>query len=67
MNYFDWWPFEVLVLAQFGLGLALLLGTSFLKAPSRQIHGVSVVPKLSLRRGDMPKDAAEPQPERLAA
>jgi hypothetical protein len=39
MDLFAWWPFEVLVLAQIGLGLALLLVLHFAGAPAEQQCG----------------------------
>ncbi len=41
MDLFAWWPFELLVLAQIGLGLALLLVLHIAGAPAEQQAGAS--------------------------
>ena len=58
MDLFAWWPFEVLVLAQMGLGLALLLVLHFAGEPAEQQAGAS---------GDLHKVTPFPRRKRLVS
>jgi hypothetical protein len=41
MEFFEWWPVEVFIIAQMLAGLAVLVVFSFAKSPAEQITSVS--------------------------
>jgi hypothetical protein len=70
MDYFDWSPFNVLIVAQFCIGLAILVVLSLAHAPAKRLKLVShenTRPKLlaTRRARRVPEDAE--QAEQLAA
>jgi hypothetical protein len=50
MDYFEWWPFEIFIMGQMGLGLALLLAFSFLKGPAKQLSTAMHEAELQLQK-----------------
>jgi hypothetical protein len=68
MNYFDWWPFELLILAHFGIGLLVLLGMAFVKAPTEQKTArIVLLSRSAVRRSKKRSEVTSEGSERLAA
>jgi hypothetical protein len=64
MDVFAWWPFEVLVLAQLGLGVVLLLVLHFAGVAEQQVgasedlHKVTPFPRRKRLVADEPEQLA---------
>jgi hypothetical protein len=50
MDFFDWWPFEVLIIGQMSLGLILIVGFSFVKGPADQLTSAQQEAELQLQK-----------------